>query len=177
MLSIISIMTGLAIPKYNSLKIRAARMEAQQNLTHIHTLLQVYRDENDKQAGVIEDYGVSDGSCIDASTGPTNTLGFSTTEPCKLRYLYSTGRVPGGSFGSVQVLGGSSGIALAEARENTSGNHPAGVGFGIRSSICGTNGLWDGYNDQLVVTNDRTIIHPFAGSDFEIFWDAMLQCK
>ncbi len=89
-LSIISIVVGLAFPKYQTFKLRAGIMEAPTNLRFISTLQESYNSENGEY-GLLNWYGDLNGSCRQPTRGSaTNQIGFSNSTGCNSKYAYYT---------------------------------------------------------------------------------------
>ena len=94
-LSIIGLLVSLALPRYNGMKIRAARLEAKQNLNAIYTLQVAFHAENDRYGdldliGLREFNGNNFGQCDTRSPSLNNEIGFHVPDACKLRYMYSS---------------------------------------------------------------------------------------
>ena len=181
-LSIISIVVGLAYPRYLNFKIRAARTEAFTNLNYIYTLKQSYFSENGSY-GNLEGYGYRSNStvgesCFDDKSGTRNEIGFSVTQPCQLRYSYS----------GINSVGGT---AKASEEKYPGPTLKVGRGFGINSANCSgsifsinstlpVSFLKGAYSDALIIDGDRNIDIFLDGlpniPNLEKLFDATKQC-
>ena len=94
--SIITLVSALTIPKYYLFTAKAARVEAYQNLKFVHTLFENYREDVRPGAGGLNvEYGVRFDAYTPRTPNPisynifcaTNPLGFSITNCQKLRYF------------------------------------------------------------------------------------------
>ncbi len=88
-ISIMSLLSALALPKVANLKIRAAQAEKQVNLNFLYTALKSHRAENEN---LVVGYSIQHGTYKlggDANFCGTNSIGFFITECEKLRYFYN----------------------------------------------------------------------------------------
>ena len=94
-LSIIGLLVSLALPRYNGMKIRAARLEAKQNLNAIYTLQVAFHAENDRYGyldpiGLEEENGINFGQCDTRSPSVQNEIGFHVPDACTVSYTHLT---------------------------------------------------------------------------------------
>ena len=141
-LSIISILTGIVLPKLKKLKINTARVEVTQNFNMIYGLQQTYYSENGRYGG-FQEYGFYEQDHQNISycerTGG-NALGFRVSDPCKLRYRYGSttdsdlvNNYYGGfshSFGQTPHLFTATATAFKNQKQT------GGRGFGISDFSC-----------------------------------------
>lgn len=176
-LSIISIIVGIAFPKYLGIKIRAARVEARQNLNFLYTLHQSYIAENESNVPAFTCGVSSAGTNCPSPGSPGNEIGFSVTNVSKLRYYYELSNVDGYDFG-----GPNSPSFIASSAAWSTPNFTGG-GIGISPYRC-KRGTAVGYSDLLYVNNLRQIgvtfegAHPFKPIYLQSDWyDALKHCQ
>ena len=180
-LSIVSVISGLAYPKYLTMKIRAGRIEAAQNLNHIHTLQEVYQSENEtygllQSLGSQTIVGIERGNCDSRASGFINSIGFHPPDPCNLRYSYSS--VPSlDRYNNTRNCNGNCFSARAVAVVRSSGIRVnTGKGFGIPPTSCDT-GAFIGYSEERVINQDREFGYSGQGAGTVDDSNAIEQCK
>ena len=162
-LSVISILVGFAIPRYNIIKINAASVEAIQNVTHISNLQISYLSENGHYAWT-HLYGMINNSPAGfVETDEHNNIGFSVTDIQKLRFVYGT--YPDYDHYNHREdntinIGGFSSLAY------TSGHSDGGWGRGLGISYRSCDGFF--YEHTIVMNQNRQIgiYGEGSGTDF-----------
>ena len=178
-LSIISIVSGLALPKYTQLKIRAARVESQTMLNHIHTLQVAYHSEESRY-GNLAAVGILNEICSSNLPGiRRNEIGFKVEEPCKLTYVYyaEAGIDFFNDTKSNDIVANYGALAFTDV--NHAGSADDGLGFGIPINACTSLGISGSYLDYLTINQDRQFGFFNEGSTAfnPSLSDATFQCK
>lgn len=179
-LSIISIVSGLAYPRYLQMKIRAGQLEAIQNLNHIYTLQVAFQSENDSY-GILDFVG-SLGSeldqCDTRASSLVNDIGFHFTDACKLRYVYAS-RINNDRYNNNTNCGDNCFTAFATNEHNDWNGSSArfGRGFGIPLASCSPWPNAIGWYDAKIVNQDKEIGHFGEGVGHTDIANALNQCK
>ncbi len=166
-ISIVSLISAIAIPKFYDFKAKAARGEVFINLSHAHMLVDSYKEDRHPGSwGLTIEYGVKFDSWSPRTETPTsynvhclsNVVGFATTNCQKLRYFYNINLMANSTFTGASDpwddirATNSTGIAL--------GYHYGSSGL-IPLNFCGTSGYVDIWSKL-----DGILIHTVAYKSF-----------
>lgn len=187
--AIVGILVNMAMPIMDVFKVKAGRVEAFTNLSAIYALQKSYHADHGTY-GYVPPYGPYVFE-FDRCEYGDNDIGFKTSDPCKLRHVYSSQPVrdyfnrPFALDDNKALFFTGSARTYYDHVDMFSHTYKGGKGYGISTSRCRSPllGLQGGYHDYLVINQDAERGHFYEGyyrknnaTDSLVYNDILKQC-